>query len=180
MVDGSNVTLLSAGEANVEVKIYPAIEKPEVTGGAVAVSAAPHANIAAFQIKFPVANYAVEWRQLTRGRFVARFNQGLGNLSNIYMKVPYVGDTGMAFIGGELVDDDFYFGRTWEIGLKQFLPRLQSGEMVFVFQPMMKNATYIRDIPPDRRPEFAETEMQYLKVEPPQFVPEYRAALKFN
>ena len=33
--------------------------------------------------------------------------------------------------GGTQVDDHFYFGRDWEIGLKRFLPRLKNGEMVF-------------------------------------------------
>jgi hypothetical protein len=176
--DGAEVSLLGAGGSAQDVRIYPAVEMPRVLGGQAHPLPAPHPGVSAFQIRFPAGEYAVEWQPLTRHRYVARFSQGLGEAHNVYMKIPYVGDTGMAFIGGTQVDDHFYFGRDWEIGLKRFLPRLKNGEMVFVFQPIREDASCLQDIPEVFRPRFAEGEKRHLTVGIPEFVTEYRATFQ--
>jgi beta-galactosidase len=171
------LALLAAGTEPVDVSFYPAANLSGVQGAKAESQPAPHAGLSTYRLAPPATTFTAEWRQLTRSRFVARLPRDLGGLHNVFMRVPYVGDTGMAFIEGRLVDDDFYFGRTWEIGLKRFLPRLAGGEMVFVFQPMMADATCLPDIPPALRPPFAPGEKQHLTVGTPEFVPEHRVVL---
>jgi hypothetical protein len=43
-------------------------------------------------------------------------------LSDIYLRIRYAGDVARFSQDGRLLDDDFYNGRPWEIGLKRFLP----------------------------------------------------------
>jgi hypothetical protein len=44
----------------------------------------------------------------------------LDGLSNLYLQIAYVGDVARLYAGERLLDDNFYNGTTWEIGLKQF------------------------------------------------------------
>lgn len=48
--------------------------------------------------------------------------QSMDGLSDIYVRIHYAGDVARLYLDGRLLDDDFYNGRTWEIGLKRFLP----------------------------------------------------------
>ena len=76
------------------------------------------------------------------------------NLSEVYLAVSYVGDIGRAYIGDRLIDDDFYFGRTWEIGLKRFLGEMKNMPLTLKFLPLRSDAPVY--VPPDRRPDFSE------------------------
>jgi hypothetical protein len=80
------------------------------------------------------------------------------------------------------VDDKLYSARPWEIGLKRFLPRLlkEKREMVFVIQPMRKNAPYLIDIPTERTPAFAEGQKSCIKVDGVTLTPEYKATLDLS
>jgi hypothetical protein len=42
--------------------------------------------------------------------------------SEVRLKIDYAGDAARAYIGDRLIDDDFYYGKPWEIGLKRFAP----------------------------------------------------------
>ena len=48
--------------------------------------------------------------------------QSMHGLSDLFLRIPYVGDVARLTRSGALLDDDFYNGRVWEIGLKRFLP----------------------------------------------------------
>ena len=49
-------------------------------------------------------------------------SQSMKGLSDIYLRIRYAGDVARLSQDGRLLDDDFYNGRPWEIGLKRFLP----------------------------------------------------------
>ncbi len=49
--------------------------------------------------------------------------QSMTGLNDIYLRICYAGDVARLSLDGRLLDDDFYNGRTWEIGLKRFLPQ---------------------------------------------------------
>jgi hypothetical protein len=44
----------------------------------------------------------------------------LEGLKNLYLQISYVGDVGRLSSGDELLDDNFYNGATWEVGLRSF------------------------------------------------------------
>lgn len=50
--------------------------------------------------------------------------QGLDGISHLYLRLDYAGDVGRAYLGGRLIDDDFYNGRPWTIDLERFVPQI--------------------------------------------------------
>jgi hypothetical protein len=48
--------------------------------------------------------------------------QSMDGLSDIFVRIHYAGDVARFTLDGRLLDDDFYSGRPWEIGLKRYLP----------------------------------------------------------
>lgn len=54
-------------------------------------------------------------------------------VNDIFLEILYNGDIGEAYLDGKLINDNFYNGRTWEIGLKRFLPDvIESGLFIHV------------------------------------------------
>ena len=48
--------------------------------------------------------------------------QPMTGLSDIFVRIHYAGDVARLYENGRLLDDDFFNGRTWEIGMKRYLP----------------------------------------------------------
>jgi beta-galactosidase len=48
------------------------------------------------------------------------------DVSNAYLRITYTGDVARLYAGDELLDDNFWNGRPWQIGLKQWQELLKS------------------------------------------------------
>jgi beta-galactosidase len=178
--DDHGEILLSRGESAVDVNVYPAVTGSFKVAGATLTAATPLTpGMSAFRITFTPVSLPATTRQITEHKYAVRVPSGLRGLNDVFMRIDYTGDTGMAFIDGQMVDDDYYFGRPWEIGLKRFTDRLRDSEFVFVFQPMRKDATYLSDIPEDRRPVFTGGQESLLSFRGVELIPEYKAVLTF-
>ena len=57
-------------------------------------------------------------------------------LSDIFLRIDFEGDVGQLFLGDELIDDWFYDGRVWEIGLKRFAERLRARPLRLRISPL--------------------------------------------
>jgi len=97
-------------------------------------------------------------------------------VNDVFAKVDYVADNGMAFINGELVADEFYKGRPWEIGLKKFMIDKQPKNMVLYFRPIYKDAPWLVDFPADKQPDFSKTK-SFTHIQKITFTPEYKAVI---
>jgi hypothetical protein len=65
--------------------------------------------------------------------------------SNLWLDIDYTGDIGRLYVGSTLVDDDFFHGATWQIGLKRFLPEaVRSGVRLQVL-PLLADAPIYLD-----------------------------------
>lgn len=97
------------------------------------------------------------------------------NIEDIFLRINYKGDVGNAFIDGRLINDNFYNGTTWEIGLKRFYPEVIDKEIYFYVKPL-KNGEYITiDSAMDLKTKFVgETIAQIDNIEA---VPEYRVMI---
>ena len=84
----------------------------------------------------------------------------------------------MAFIDGSLVDDHFYYGQPWIIGLKKFYDLSPSRKMLIYFRPMYKNAAYLVDLKKEEIPDFSGID-SFLKVYGIETIPEYHGLMKF-
>ncbi|MEM5314388.1 beta-galactosidase [Paraburkholderia sp. JHI869] len=89
------------------------------------------------------ANAAIEPYPETFGKAAAWKielpKNALAGLSNAYLSISYVGDVGRLFAGTSFIDDDFYDGLPWNVGLKQ-LPSAMSAPLTLTVLPLRDDA----------------------------------------
>lgn len=83
-------------------------------------------------------------------------------LKDIFLRIDYEGDIGYAFINGDLINDNFWNGNTWEISLGRFEERLKE-EMYIYISPIRKGSKVTNDTTMAGRVELAEEEIAEIK-----------------
>jgi hypothetical protein len=101
--------------------------------------------------------------------------QSMTGISDIYLRIHYAGDVARVYRGGRLLDDDFYNGRTWEIGLKRFLPETFGHKLEVDVLPLPHNAPIYLDA---RAWAHMNAEGQTAKVMGVEALPEYEVVLQ--
>ena len=101
--------------------------------------------------------------------------QPMNGMSDIFLRVRYAGDVARLSLDGRLLDDDFYNGRTWEIGLKRFLPESFGKKLEVSILPLPRKAPIYLDA---RAWAPMNAEGQTGKVLGVDLLPEYEAVLK--
>ncbi len=76
----------------------------------------------------------------------------LDNAQDVFLRISYQADAARAYIGNSLIDDDFYNGRIWEIGLRRFAPEVISEGITLSILPLRKDAPIY--LPPEQQPAF--------------------------
>jgi hypothetical protein len=104
-------------------------------------------------------------------------NGQLPQVQEYFLRVNYVGDVAMAFMKGQLVQDEFYHGEPWTIGLKRYYNDLKTDPMTFYFRPLQKNAPFLRDLPKEAVPDFSDGSV--VEIRDVEVVPEYRLSVTF-
>ncbi|HXX64415.1 MAG TPA: glycosyl hydrolase 53 family protein, partial [Bacteroidota bacterium] len=110
---------------------------------------------------------AAEWR-LTLPRKVP------GGVSDLYLGITYTGDAARLLSGNQLLDDNFYNGVSWEVGLKRFWPDIQTKGLLLSVLPLRKDAPIY--IPGKLWPSF-NGGMQVDGVKSVTLTPEYEVAV---
>jgi beta-galactosidase len=64
----------------------------------------------------------------------------LDGLSDAFLRIDYVGDTARLYAGTRFLDDDFYKGTVWEVGLKRFAPDITGTPLEIKILPLLKTA----------------------------------------
>jgi beta-galactosidase len=73
----------------------------------------------------------------------------LKGVEDFRIRIDYTGDVARAYIGNRLIDDDFYSGHPWVIGLKRFGPEVLDKGLTLAILPMPKGSPiFIQDDPP--------------------------------
>ncbi len=164
------------------LSVYPkAAALPKVAIGSVNKTEG-HPAFSSFQITLPRFEYTAKTKEISERKVSVGLPQTMPpSVNDIYLHVNYTGDTGMDFVNGELVADNFYNGLPWQIGLRKFLSSsVKPKEKVFYFRPMQKNATYLFDLQqyPQYIPDFGKSN-SYLKVNSFSFTPQYKTTITF-
>jgi beta-galactosidase len=63
-------------------------------------------------------------------------HDALDGVANVLLRIYYAGDVARAYVGDRLIDDDFYYGRSWDIGLKRFAPAIFDKGITLKILPM--------------------------------------------
>jgi hypothetical protein len=173
------ITLLSTGKDTFDIQVYPKIQG-KLNAGNAAVSPLTNSGLmSAYSISVPEVKLEPTVRQIGERKTVVTLPASLSGLNDIFLNIDYTGDTGMGFLDGELVTDEFWKGTLWQIGLKKFYPNAASKEMVFYFRPVNENASYLDDILPENRPDFSQSK-QVLNIKKISFTTEYKVNFQFE
>ncbi len=68
------------------------------------------------------------------------------------MRIHYAGDVARLTLNGKLIDDNFYAGRTFDLGLNRYAPEILTGDLRLEILPLRKDAPIY--IEPKDRPDF--------------------------
>ncbi len=101
----------------------------------------------------------------------------LDGLSDAFLRIAYVGDTARLYQGTRLLDDDFYKGTVWEIGLKRFAPSITDAPLEVKILPLLKAAPIFlpQNAWPSAWPDDAVGEIQRIDL-----VPEYEVRVQIR
>jgi hypothetical protein len=72
--------------------------------------------------------------------------------SNPLLQLHYIGDVARLTLNGKLIDDNFYAGRTFDLGLNRYAPEILTGDLRLEILPLRKDAPIY--IEPKDRPDF--------------------------
>ena len=61
-------------------------------------------------------------------------------VSDAFLRIDYWGDVGRLYLDGRLLDDDYFTGTIWEIGLKRFMPKVFERPLTLEVLPLHDNA----------------------------------------
>lgn len=163
--DGAD--LLCLGRNTVDYIVYPSRQgfKPQTA-----------------TVKTVAPQFEVKQAGPRRFSLTAHLNVG-GNLPSptqvqeYFLRIHYVGDVAMAFMKGQLVQDEFYHGEPWTIGLKRYYNDLKTDPMTFYVRPLRADVPFLRDLPREAIPDF--TNGPVVDIKKVEIIPEYRLHIKF-
>lgn len=114
-----------------------------------------------------------DWKKVGTRRMTVKIDQpDVPQVNDYFLRVNYVADVAMAFIGGYLVLDHYYYGIPWTIGLRRFKNELKNEYLSFYFRPLRKDAPFIGDLPVEAIPDFSQKDADCL-VRSVDVIPEY-------
>jgi hypothetical protein len=95
----------------------------------------------------------------------------MSGLSDLYLSIKYTGDIARLSSGGRLLDDNFYNGKPWTVGLKRFLAPQGPSTFELAILPLRKDAPVYLETA--TRPEYAPSG-QAISLDGVTLVPEYQ------
>ncbi len=98
----------------------------------------------------------------------------LTDLSELFLEVKYEGDLARLSANHKLLDDDFYNGKPWMVGLERFLAPNGSGSFDLSILPLRKDAPVYFELP---APVQFEKNGQIDKLDSISLVPEYQLVI---
>jgi hypothetical protein len=133
---------LITGKNSFDIFIYPRINSaPKTSDGIITDNSGESPLMSKFRIDIPEARFEINTERFGENKMQITFPDHMAEGANdVFLRIKYTGDTGMCFVNGELVDDQFYYGHPWEIGLKKFYDKPQFKQMFFYFRPMTRNS----------------------------------------
>ncbi|MGD0738433.1 MAG: glycoside hydrolase, partial [Terracidiphilus sp.] len=98
----------------------------------------------------------------------------LNDLSELFLEVKYEGDLARLSANHRLLDDDFYNGKPWMVGLERFLAPNGSGNFDLSILPLRKDAPVYFELP---APVQFEKNGQIDKLDSIRLIPEYQLVI---
>jgi hypothetical protein len=167
--DGDNVVVTGRDAGDLSIEVYPAPEKGVVVGGK-AVAGTADGVFTKYSISVPTKKVSLEVKQVKEAGPARALVMGpsrkppvptepvdadfdaaavwqvgvpkdaLEGVHNVLVKVDYAGDVARAYVGDTFVEDDFYSGLPWEMGMKRFMPAVGEKGLTVKILPLRKDS----------------------------------------
>ena len=92
-------------------------------------------------------------------------------LNNIFLKIVYTGHVARLSAHGDLLEDDFYNGIPWTIGLRRFIPKMGDEPLELSILPLRRDAPIFLEI--RRQPSFGDKN-QIVDLKSAALIPQYK------
>ena len=102
--------------------------------------------------KSPVAIAATDSDFTNAAIWKIRLPEKIDLSLNPILRIHYVGDAARLTLNGRLIDDNFYAGRTFDLGLNRYAPEILTGDLQLEILPLRKDAPVYLE--PNDRPDF--------------------------
>jgi hypothetical protein len=173
-VDGT-VNARTNGASEMTMTIWPPVEQAVTAKGAHSEQTADRVRTV-LRISLPENDVNLQIEQLSTRKYQLKLpHDALTDLGDIFLRVDYEGDTGMAFIDGRLVADNFFDGTPWIIGLKRFAPEVLQKGLCLVFHPLRQGV--VQNMSRQFAGCFEFEGREKLAVHSISAIPEYRARI---
>lgn len=98
----------------------------------------------------------------------------MNGLRNEFLVIDYTGDVARLTSEGDLLDDNFYNGTRWDVGLRRFASEVQRGPLELIILPLRKDAPiYLQH---SSWPDFGEHN-QMVRLRSLRLIPEYQFSI---
>ncbi|MEM3859595.1 MAG: hypothetical protein QW478_09365, partial [Candidatus Micrarchaeaceae archaeon] len=163
---------------NVYLSIFPKFNNIKSIVGGQLESEVNTGIFLTYKINLNIRMFNYEVKPIAKNKVIVNFKDNFDEFKEVLMKIDYFGDIGYAFIENELINDNFYNGSTWEIGLKRFEKQLLKNGMRIYISPVKSDFIINNDSPMAGRNEFSGEKVAIINSI--QIVPVYEVKIDFG
>lgn len=162
----------------INISVFPQPKKDIVIKGAEIIGRTANGLFANYELKLPKKEINIDVKNVKKSKAVINISKEefLG-VKDIFLRINYVGDIGYAFIDGDLINDNFCNGDTWEIALKRFQEEVTEKGMYIYVSPIKKGSQVKSDSTMAARVETSAEEIA--EISSIKAVVLYEASIKF-
>lgn len=159
--ESDRVRLLSLGDNSFDFVLYPS-----------------KSGFATQSIEVAPVDPEFEWKKVGARRMTVSFDTPASDsVHEYFLSVDYTADLAMAFIDGTMINDHFWYGQPWKIGLNRLTERMSKEDLVFYFRPVGWDYPYLIDIPEEDKPDFSNGPV--CRINGVEIIPQYVMTLEF-
>ena len=178
LVSDEEFSIFDTGNTEFEFSIYPKIEK-EIYFADKVIEVKNEGIYYSYKASVPIKKIDIDFKKISNQKATVRIpDNAFDGINDIFLHIDYEGDVGNAFIDGRLINDNFYNGTTWEIGLKRFYPDIINKEIYFYIIPKKKGKIITMDSAMALKQEFSGE--QFADIRSIKAIPEYKISIRKN
>ncbi|MFC3800064.1 beta-galactosidase [Cohnella sp. GCM10012308] len=142
LVTADEVKLEVTDKEEVTLRIFPDFDGlGDIIGGEL-LERIEEGLFVSYRFRLPRRKINFELERVNDDKAILTFDEdAFDGIKEALLRIDYTGDIGYAFIDGDLINDNFSNGNTWEIGLKRFEERLVKEGMYLYISPIRKGST---------------------------------------
>jgi beta-galactosidase len=192
--DGDTLKVFSETAKNLRAEIFPALQASGRKDGIFSLLDLPKPKVVAMKVGIKPAESAGPPREIPLSAGKSRLalapaeseftNAAVWKISlpadldlnlDPILRIPYAGDIARVTLNGKLIDDNFYNGQPFDLGLKRFAPEILTGDLRLEILPLRRDAPIY--LAPEAKPDFGKA-ASIVEVHEPEIISRYHAEFK--